>query len=88
MHMHSHTNELCTFPPPGLLHYSVVQYTAPYCSEIFAWKLNPQSRLIVATLEWRLVDSQKTWSRATPVKAKPSRLQQVNVNVVKQSIDH
>ena len=41
--LHSHTNELCTF---HLLRYTVVQYGAPYGSEILAWKLNPESRLI------------------------------------------
>ena len=64
MHMHSHTNELCT--STSMLHYTV-QYGAPYCSEIFAWKLNTESRLLVevATFEWRLVDSKKSWIRAT-----------------------
>ena len=61
-------NELCTF----LLHYTVVQYRGLYCGEIFAWKLNPESHLIVgiATFEWRLVDFPKSWSRATLVENK------------------
>ena len=60
------SHKFCTFHI-SLLRYTVVQYGVPYGSEIIAWKLNPENRLIVevATFEWRLVDSHKNWSRAT-----------------------
>ena len=34
------------FAPFGLLYYTTVQYEAFYCRDIFAWKLNSESRLM------------------------------------------
>ena len=51
MHMFALSHKWTLHLPPAALYCSTV-YRAPYGSEIFAWKLNPESRLIVSRDFW------------------------------------
>ena len=68
MHMHSHTNELYTPKlPASLILFCSTTVGGSLLQWNLVWKLKPERHLIVrvVTFEWRLVDLQKSWSRAT-----------------------